>query len=57
MSYPAHSMDSLAVHAGRGDLRALGVHAAPIDLSSTNPVPGLDAGALSYEPWPPEVTR
>ena len=42
-------MDSLAVHAGRGDLRALGVHASPIDLSSTNPVPGLDAGGLSYE--------
>jgi methionine-gamma-lyase len=25
------------------------VHAAPIDLSSTNPVPDLDAGGLSYE--------
>ena len=42
-------MDSLAVHAGRGDLRALGVHASPIDLSSTNPVADLDAAGLSYE--------
>jgi methionine-gamma-lyase len=49
MPYPAHHLDSLAVHAGRGDLRALGVHASPIDLSATNPVPGLDAGGLSYE--------
>jgi methionine-gamma-lyase len=41
--------DSLAVHAGRDDLAALGVHALPIDLSSTNPLPDLDLGGLSYE--------
>jgi cystathionine beta-lyase/cystathionine gamma-synthase len=29
--------DSLAVHAGRDDLRDLGVHAPPIDLSTTYP--------------------
>lgn len=41
--------DSLAVHAGRDDLAALGVHALPLDLSSTNPLPGIDTGGLSYE--------
>lgn len=33
-----------AVHAGRADLAALGVHALPLDLSTTNPLPSL-AGA------------
>lgn len=42
-------LSSLAVHAGRGDLAGLGVHALPIDLSSTNPLPDIDSGGLSYE--------
>lgn len=42
-------IDSVAVHAGRGDLAALGVHALPIDLSTTNPLPGIEAGGASYE--------
>ena len=41
--------DSLAVHAGRDDLADLGVHALPLDLSSTNPLPGIEVGGLSYE--------
>jgi methionine-gamma-lyase len=41
--------DSLAVHAGREDLEGLGVHALPIDLSTTNPLPGIDVGGDSYE--------
>ncbi len=41
--------DSLAVHAGREDLTALGVHALPVDLSTTNPLPGIDDGGASYE--------
>lgn len=41
--------DSLAVHAGREDLTALGVHAPPLDLSSTNPLSGVDSGGSSYE--------
>lgn len=41
--------DSLAVHAGREDLEALGVHALPIDLSTTNPLPDIDRGGDSYE--------
>lgn len=42
-------LDTLAVHAGRDDLTDLGVHALPIDLSTTNPLPDVDAGGLSYE--------
>ena len=38
-----------AVHAGRADLTDLGVHALPIDLSTTNPLPDIDAGGASYE--------
>ncbi|GAA4601191.1 methionine-gamma-lyase [Actinoplanes octamycinicus] len=41
--------DSLAVHAGRDDLTALGVHALPLDLSSTNPLPDILSGGDSYE--------
>lgn len=41
--------DSLAVHAGREDLADLGVHALPIDLSSTNPLPDIVSGGDSYE--------
>ncbi|MGC9665901.1 trans-sulfuration enzyme family protein [Planosporangium sp. 12N6] len=43
------SFDSLAVHAGRDDLAALGVHAPPLDLSSTNPLPDIECGGSSYE--------
>ena len=41
--------DSVAVHAGREDLTALGVHALPLDLSSTHPLPDLARGGESYE--------
>ncbi len=43
------SQDTLAVHAGREDLNALGVHALPIDLSTTNPLPSILGGGDSYE--------
>jgi methionine-gamma-lyase len=39
----------VAVHAGREDLERLGVHALPIDISTTNPLPGIDRGGESYE--------
>ena len=39
----------MAVHAGREDLEGLGVHALPIDLSTTNPLPSIDCGGESYE--------
>ena len=43
------SLDTLAVHAGRADLSGLGVHALPLDLSTTNPLSTIDAGGASYE--------
>jgi len=45
---PLHP-DTVAVHAGRADFGALGVHAAPIDLSSINPLPDILHGGDSYE--------
>ena len=41
--------DSVAVHGGREDLAALGIHALPIDLSTTNPLPDIERGGDSYE--------
>ncbi|MFD0821579.1 PLP-dependent transferase, partial [Micromonospora zhanjiangensis] len=43
------SLDTRAVHAGRDDLAALGVHVPPIDLSTTNPLPSVDEGGAAYE--------
>lgn len=37
------------MHAGRDDLADLGVHAPPLDLSSTNPLPDVSSGGDSYE--------
>lgn len=41
--------ETLAVHAGREDLVRLGVHAPPIDLSTTYPVPDLGEGTASFD--------
>lgn len=41
--------ETLAVHAGREDFVELGVHAPPIDLSSTYPVRDLDMGTASFD--------
>lgn len=38
-----------AVHAGREDFSELGVHAPPIDLSTTYPVRDLDEGTASFD--------
>lgn len=43
------AFETLAVHAGRADLAGLGVHALPLDLSTTNPLPGIETGGASYE--------
>lgn len=40
---------TLVVHAGREDLSKLGVHAAPIDLSSTYPTPDPELAGASLE--------
>jgi methionine-gamma-lyase len=41
--------DTLAVHAGREDFAELGVHAPPLDLSTTYPVRDLDEGTASFD--------
>ncbi len=43
------SLDSLAVHAGRDGLTGQGVHALPIDLSTTAPLPSVHDGGQAYE--------
>lgn len=48
MNAPLHP-DTVAVHSGRSDLEGLGVHALPIDLSTTNPLPDIERGGDSYE--------
>lgn len=42
-------IDTLAVHAGREDFVELGVHAPPIDLSTTYPVCDLAEGTASFD--------
>ncbi|WP_022925448.1 trans-sulfuration enzyme family protein [Serinicoccus marinus] len=47
---PQHpDLDTRAVHAGRADLTALGVHVPPIDLSSTYPLPDVESGGEAYD--------
>jgi methionine-gamma-lyase len=43
------STETRAVHAGRGDFKSLGVHAAPLDLSSTYPIDDLEQGVASID--------
>lgn len=43
------SVDTLAVHAGRDDCAALGVHTPPLDLSSTAPLLSVEAGGAAYD--------
>lgn len=42
-------IDTRAVHAGRDDFGTLGVHAPPIDLSTTYPVTDLAVGTASFD--------
>lgn len=42
-------IETLAVHAGREDFAQLGVHAPPIDLSTTYPVRDLAEGTTSFD--------
>lgn len=44
-----HTFATRAVHAGRDDFSALGVHAPPIDLSTTYPTPDLSGAAHSFD--------
>jgi cystathionine beta-lyase/cystathionine gamma-synthase len=49
MRNPPECVDTLAVHAGRGDFARLGVHAPPVDLSSTYPFGDLDGAVAALE--------
>lgn len=49
MAPSSSGVDTRAVHAGRADLTALGVHVPPIDLSSTYPLPDVEAGGAAYD--------
>ncbi|HEU4513535.1 MAG TPA: aminotransferase class I/II-fold pyridoxal phosphate-dependent enzyme [Nocardioidaceae bacterium] len=42
-------LDTLAVHAGLEGLTETGSHVPPIDLSTTNPLPSVEAGGDAYE--------
>ncbi|HET9031963.1 MAG TPA: aminotransferase class I/II-fold pyridoxal phosphate-dependent enzyme [Dokdonella sp.] len=42
-------IETCSVHAGRDDFAELGVHASPIDLSTTYPVHDLAAGTASFD--------
>lgn len=42
-------LETLAVHCGRDDLDELGVHALPIDLSTTYPLTDLASGTASFD--------
>jgi cystathionine beta-lyase/cystathionine gamma-synthase len=44
-----HDRYTLAVHAGRSDFGTLGVHAPPLDLSSTYPIRDLDEAIHSID--------
>ncbi|WP_293694584.1 PLP-dependent aspartate aminotransferase family protein [uncultured Agrococcus sp.] len=43
------ALDTLAVHAGREDLTDLGLHALPIDLSTTYPLTSVESGGEAYD--------
>lgn len=52
IEYPSRFSDhprTVAVHGGRGDLEDLGVHAPPLDLSSTYPTGPLDEATASLD--------
>jgi methionine-gamma-lyase len=51
MDSPKIRSRTLAVHAGRSDLRALGVHAPPLDLSTTYPLGDPDEAVATLDRW------
>ncbi|GAA1916790.1 PLP-dependent transferase [Microbacterium aoyamense] len=44
-----HRFETRAVHGGMAGLREAGTHVPPIELSTTNPLPDVEVGGLSYE--------
>ncbi|MGH3519545.1 MAG: trans-sulfuration enzyme family protein [Haloechinothrix sp.] len=51
MSVPDRGLRTRAVHGGRDDLDDLGVHAPPIDLSTTYPIPDQERGGEALGDW------
>ncbi len=49
MQNKRRNIDTLSVHAGRQDFHQIGVHAPPIDFSSTYPIPSLGEGIESID--------
>jgi cystathionine beta-lyase/cystathionine gamma-synthase len=49
MSTHGRRLETLAVHAGMDGLTESGSHVPPIDLSTTNPLPSVEAGGDAYE--------
>lgn len=49
MSTHVRRLETRAVHAGMEGLEATGSHVPPIDLSTTNPLPSVEAGGEAYE--------
>lgn len=49
MSVGSPALETRAVHAGREDFGTLGVHAPPVDLSTTYPIRDLAQGTASYD--------
>ena len=50
-------IETIAVHGGRDDLAELGVHAPPIDLSTTYPVPDQALGGEALGEWATGAAR
>lgn len=46
---PTTDLATTAVHAGREDLTALGLHVPTIDLATTYPMPTIEAGGTAYD--------
>jgi methionine-gamma-lyase len=44
-----HRIETRAVHAGMAGVRESGSHVPTIDFSTTNPLPDVESGGLSYE--------
>lgn len=49
MSPSFQHLETLAVHAGMAGVSESGSHVPPIDLSTTNPLPSVEAGGDAYE--------
>lgn len=49
MQTSSSHLETRAVHGGMAGVRESGSHVPVIDFSTTNPLPGVDAGGLAYE--------